>query len=392
MAKKKVAPGFWWNASTRIGYVDFRVGGRSGFRVRHKIEGVNYQEALKEFGRIKESARERAMVPGSIPVLHEYWAEYSRLRPLKPATKRTYTYMLEARILPVFGGRRLDCITPSMLLEFRSQLVAEGVSAATANRHVTLIRMLLNEAWQRGVIPANPVPTGSVKPLKEAPSVVAYFSDEERDAFLAAFDDEAGFRADIEARREQGPVVSSRAAVVPRRCGGGRRGDSEATGRAFKRFASAGPYFLCALDTGLSRLDLINLRWESVDLAAGLIRIIREKTQVQVSIPITSRMMAVLRDLGPVKSGEPVFATPEGRHWSETTLKRYFKVAKRIAGIDRRFRFHDLRHDFASSLAKRGVSLLEISVLMGHTSTRMTARYAHLHPDNLRSAIDALDR
>lgn len=392
MAKKKVAPGFWWNASTKVGYVDFRVGGRSGFRVRHKIEGLNYQDALKEFGRIKESAREKAIAPSSIPVFHEYWAQYPRLRPLKPATKRSYTYMLEARIFPALGGRRLDCITPSIVLDFRSKLVAGGVTPATANRHVTLIRMLLNEAWQRSVIPTNPIPAASVKPLKEAPPVVAYLSAEERDAFLGAFDDEAGFRADVEARREMGPIVSSRAAVIPRRCGGGLRGDSEATGRAFERFRSAGPCFLCAIDAGLSRLDLIKLQWGSVDLDAGLIRFIREKTLVQVSIPITNRLKRVLHEPGPGKPEEPVFTTADGNPWSEMTLRRYFRVAKRIAGIDRPFRFHDLRHDFASSLAKRGASLLEISVLLGHTSTRMTARYAHLHPDNLRSAIDALDR
>jgi integrase len=51
-----------------------------------------------------------------------------------------------------------------------------------------------------------------------------------------------------------------------------------------------------------------------------------------------------------------IFLTSEGKTYSKATIMRYFKIAKQIAGITRRFRFHDQRHTFASILATKGPS------------------------------------
>ena len=55
------------------------------------------------------------------------------------------------------------------------------------------------------------------------------------------------------------------------------------------------------------------------------------------------------------------------------------------------FRFHDLRHTFASWSVQRGASLHEVKDLLGHHSLAMVLRYAHLAPENLRSAVSRLD-
>ena len=68
-----------------------------------------------------------------------------------------------------------------------------------------------------------------------------------------------------------------------------------------------------------------------------------------------------------------------------------FHVALKKAGITN-FRFHDLRHTFASWLVMDGASLMEIKELLGHHDITMTMRYAHLAPDRLRDAVGRLDR
>ena len=83
-----------------------------------------------------------------------------------------------------------------------------------------------------------------------------------------------------------------------------------------------------------------------------------------------------------------VFTAPRGGYL--VNLNRAWYRAIKVARLDG-LRFHDLRHTFASRLAMSGVDLFRVQTLMGHKSSRMTVRYAHLSPEHLRAAVAKLD-
>jgi integrase len=146
-----------------------------------------------------------------------------------------------------------------------------------------------------------------------------------------------------------------------------------------------------ALYTGLRRSDLRLLKWESVDLQAGIIRLLMRKTKRPVLLPIVPKVRAALDTCRKrTVMSEYVLLTPEGKPYSESTIKPYFKTAKAITGITRRFRFHDQRHTFASTLASKGINSFTLRDLLGHTSTRTTERYARPSTETLDAVIRAL--
>lgn len=72
-------------------------------------------------------------------------------------------------------------------------------------------------------------------------------------------------------------------------------------------------------------------------------------------------------------------------------IKRSFATARRRAGIED-FRFHDLRHTSAAWLVSTGVPLSAVRDLLGHSTVKVTERYAHLAPEDVRAAVAMLDR
>ena len=71
-------------------------------------------------------------------------------------------------------------------------------------------------------------------------------------------------------------------------------------------------------------------------------------------------------------------------------LKRAFIAAVEAAKIED-FRFHDLRHTFATRLVQKGVDLYKVSKLLGHSDVSTTQRYAHHYPESLRDGVEILD-
>src|SRR5688572_17702404 len=84
-----------------------------------------------------------------------------------------------------------------------------------------------------------------------------------------------------------------------------------------------------------------------------------------------------------------VFTTPLGNELKVRFLGREFCEARDRAGI-LNFRFHDLRHTFATRLVQQGVDLYKVQRLLGHKTQHMTQRYAHHSPESLRDGVNVL--
>ena len=131
----------------------------------------------------------------------------------------------------------------------------------------------------------------------------------------------------------------------------------------------------------------MGLQWTNIDLGRGIIRVACSKVGKDVDIPINDTLCELLESLP--RRGDLVFPSPRtGRRLLD--VKKGFQAALDRAGI-RKFRFHDLRHTFASHLVMAGVSIETVSELLGHSTLRMTQRYTHLSPEHKGRAVKVLD-
>jgi integrase len=308
---------------------------------------------------------------------------------LAPKTLSTYQTIADARLIPFFGDKVLTDIHSCDVEDFMAVTLKE-CSPAYVNACVRTFKALLRHAVKRRVIAGSPL-TEKIK-FEDVQLPELELNDAERVAFLGAFDDEIAFRADIGARRREAHVVTSEHFKSPRQFGFGQNPESDASHFIFLRLRALKPMFVVALETGLRKSDLLNLRWSQVDVSAGFIRLTMKKTKKWAVVPISQLCREALDECRrrPVVS-EFVFVTEEGRQVADITLRRAFLRAKRIAKLTRRFRFHDLRHSAACTLASMGVSLQVIQKILGHTSIKMTERYVRVNDSAVAEARRALD-
>ncbi len=149
---------------------------------------------------------------------------------------------------------------------------------------------------------------------------------------------------------------------------------------------------LFALHTGMRRGEIMNLRWTDVDAQNGVVTIpaARAKGRHDRFVMLNSVALSILEELPrPIDRKKLVFGNSKGN--VDGNLGRRWTKALEKAGIED-FRFHDLRHTFATRLAMTGhVQQRDLQELLGHTSNRMTDRYVHLLQKHLKEAVALLE-
>ncbi len=149
------------------------------------------------------------------------------------------------------------------------------------------------------------------------------------------------------------------------------------------------PIVTVALNTGMRRGEILGLRWDHVDLRHGFILIGTSKNGERREIPINTTLEYLFKEMPHSIESKYVFVDKDGKPYKD--VKRSFGTALRRAGISD-FRFHDLRHTFASHLIMAGIDLISVKELLGHKTITMTLRYSHLAPEHKRKAVNTLDK
>jgi integrase len=306
-------------------WYSFAVGGR-------RFRGSTGRTAKREAEEVERDERhriEKAQGRGTdwtlLAVLNAYWAEHAKF-------KRSAT-MIEAHLAELqagLGGATIASkLTPGALMDYRARRRGRGCQAHTVNRDFAYLRAALEHCRQHGV----QMPAIDWKKMKaaEPPGRIRFLSRDEYDALMAV------------AHAELRPII------------------------------------LCAVTTGLRSGDIQRLDWRQIKLGERLIQIKRTKANKALQIRISAALMAHLSTIPAEKR--------RGKPFVWTGFRRRWEKALRDAKIED-FRFHDLRHTFASWARQAGADLADICEALGHASISMTMRYAHIKPDEHLTAFD----
>lgn len=238
-------------------------------------------------------------------------------------------------LLKAFGGKPAASVSLADVERFKWDLQQKSLLPATVKHHLDLLRAVYNRAMRLNKVQQNPMK--GMKPVKINNSRVRYLTDAEEARLFVALP------------KHLHPIVE------------------------------------LALLTGLRRSNLLGLEWKNVDLVAGVYTIPISKSGEALRLPFHPRALEILAGLP--KNGPYVFPKRNGK--PRRAIDSAFRKAVRRAAIPN-FKYHDLRHTWASRLAMAGVDLVTIKELGGWKTLKMVLRYAHLSPTHLREELGRL--
>jgi integrase len=300
---------------------------------------------------------------------YEPWATANR------RTGAEQTVRLRALFGLTLNTKRLDQITAFDVERWRTARLKAGKAAATVNRDLSVLKSALRLAVRWKLLATYPL--ADVRPARvDTAGRVRFLSPDEETRLrtaLAARDDTRRAERDSANRwrRERGYVEWPALA-----------GYSD----------HLTPLVLLAINTGLRRGELFNLRWQDVDRVRNILTVegVTSKSGQSRHVPLNTEALRVLHTWQGPDTPDPsayVFASFEGARLDD--IKSGWLPLIKAATVTA-FTFHDLRHTFASKLVMAGVDLNTVRELLGHSDIKMTLRYAHLAPEHKAAAVAKL--
>lgn len=317
-----------------VWYADFFADGK---RVQESTGTRNKREAEKFLAlRVSEVQRCVYVKPVHTP-LPELWERYFAYA---KAHKRSWRRdeQMYGNLVNFLGAATLDSIT-SLRVEEYQQRRAKDVSPATVNRETALLKHMFNMA-ERWRLHQGPNPVRWVKFLPENNLQYRTLGEDEEQRLLQ---------------------------FVPPYL------------RELIRFA---------INTGLRCGDLLDLKWEEVDIDEKRLSLIMGKTRRRLEVPLNDAALAILAGKQAIKHGPHVFYNP-GTGDRFYDLKAGFKAGLKRAGLTG-ITWHTFRHTFASRLTRSGADLVTVKELLGHSTINTTMRYAHSNHESKARAVAKL--
>ncbi len=273
----------------------------------------------------------------------------------KPSALRGYEEALRLRVLPALGHVRLSEVRRNDLQDLADRLLADGLNPSTIRNTLMPVRAIYRRAMARGDVAVNPT-TGI-----ELPAV-------------------RGIRDRIADPEEAAQLVD----VVPER------------DRAI---------WATAMYAGLRLGELRALRWQDVDLAAGVVRVERSwdarvgpvdpKSRAgkrKVPIPGVLRDILIEHRMSCGRDAGLIFGRSESNPFSPNSVANRARSAWQAAELSS-ITLHEARHTFASLMIAAGVNAKALSTYMGHSSITITLdRYGHLMPGSESEAAGLLGK
>lgn len=250
------------------------------------------------------------------------------------------------------GKFTLNFITPDLIAKYRKELI-EGTTykgtirmAATTNRYLASLSIVLSYGVkERGWLSINPMLR--VSKLKESRGRDRVLSKEECEKLLKA------------CSQSKNPYLL--------------------------------PVVTLALCSGMRKGEILKLKWESINLEQGIISLKETKSGYPRSIPLIGTALTEIKKIYQKRNPFNPFVFPSKKRFGEIAIRKPWENALNKANI-KDFRFHDLRHTFATFAAKSGASNLELATAMGHRSLSMLSRYTHMDVNHTKKLSEFVEK
>lgn len=337
-----------------------RVQSAKGFRWRAQVRRKGYEQQSAYFDRKSDAEAWARQIEAGIDAGKKPIGSEAKKHRLADAIDR---YVLE--VLPdkksardqkqqlsvwksLIGDLKLSEVTTDRLLKARTSISEHrgrrggNVSNATVNRYWAALHHVLEiTVREYGWLEQNPMKR--IKKLKEPQGRVRFLNVAEREALLSA------------------------------------------CSKSANQFLET--IVLIAITTGLRRREILELKWERVNLETGQVIIEETKNGAPRSTHLLMPVLDRLKQLYKQKESNAGLVFPGRSGLHPIDIKSAWYSAVEQAGLED-FRFHDLRHTAASYIAMDGGSVPEIAAVLGHKSFQMASRYAHLSDDHTKSILE----